>query len=167
MFDTTPLPLPQAPRAPCQRLATRLVGFGAGTQIQTGSGMMAVESLLAGDMLPTADGGLTALRGLQVVTLHDALAVMIPNGETDRPALVIGPEQPIACPQALARGAITLRSTDPARLLRTLPGIRVQRMPTLRLFQLRCDHEVTIIAHGFHALLPAICTQAAPTPPLH
>ena len=152
-------------------LGARLSGFGAGTLIDSACGVIPVESLLAGDELLTVDGGRAILRGMHVVTLHDALAVVIDPSVTrpDLPAtsFVIGPGQAIARPEALAGGVITLRPADHPRLIHDIPGARAVRVPMLRLYQLHCDRAVTIATHGLHALLPAISMDRAPQPPLH
>ncbi|NYS24413.1 Hint domain-containing protein [Rhodobacteraceae bacterium 2376] len=171
MFDTTIVPRATAPQATTLPRVPRLCGFGAGTLIETASGPVAVESLLAGDMLLTADGAQAVLRGMQVVTLHDALAVVIApassEGGLTGTGIVIGPEQAIARPDMLAGSGLTLRSAEPSRLIHSMPGLRMQRVPTLRLYQLQCDRDVTIVTHGLHALLPTIRMDHAPAPHLH
>lgn len=132
-----------------------LTGFGAGTVISTASGAIPVESLMAGDMLLSADGTPVPLRAVSSGLSRRAQVVRIAPGALglcwNGPELVVGPAQTLMLDNWRTRSLTGGRALTPAIELTCELGVRLEPPHQARLYRLHCDAPVTIRAQGLEA----------------
>lgn len=148
-----------------------LTGFAAGTVISTAAGAMAVESLMAGDMLLSADGTSVPLRAISSGLSRKAQVVRIAPGAIglcwNGPELVVGPAQTLMLDNWRTRSLTGGRALTPAIELTCELGVRLEPQREVRLYRLHCDAPVTILAQGLEAGTRPMDVGMSPGPTLH